>query len=69
SYTTGAGFALGTGTTVAPQAVELGPVPALPVLGALPSGAGEAFLAVLAVPLLAGIIAGWWLMREGENHL
>lgn len=69
SYTTGAGFALGTGTTVAPQAVELGPVPALPVLGALPSGAGEGFLAVLAVPLLAGIIAGWWLMREGENHL
>lgn len=69
SYTTGAGFALGSGTIVAPYAVELGPVPAVPVLGALPTASGEGMLAVLAVPLLAGMIAGWWLMREGENHL
>ncbi|GAB3190652.1 cell division protein PerM [Nesterenkonia suensis] len=69
SYTTGAGFALGSGSTVAPHAVELGPVPALPVLGALPSSGGDAMLAVLALPLIAGMLAGWWLMREGENHL
>ncbi|GAA1182357.1 DUF6350 family protein [Nesterenkonia xinjiangensis] len=69
AYTTGAGFSLGSGTIVAPHALELGPVPALPVLGALPTASGEAVLAVLAVPLVAGMIAGWWLMREGENHL
>lgn len=69
AYTTGAGFSLGAGTVVAPQAVQLGPVPALPVLGALPEQGGEMLLAALAVPLGAGLLAGWWLMREGENHL
>lgn len=69
AYSTGAGFALGAGTTVAPYALELGHVPAIPVLGAMPEQAGGAMLAVLAVPLVAGVIAGWWLMREGENHL
>lgn len=69
AYSTGAGFAMGTGTTVAPYAVELGPLPAVPVLGALPGGPGEYSMAVLALPVLAGVAAGWWLMREGENHL
>ena len=69
AYSTGAGFSVGAGTTVAPYAVELGPLPAVPILGALPSGAPEGALAVLLVPVLAGAAAGWWLMREGENHL
>lgn len=69
AYATGAGFSMGAGTTVAPYAVELGPLPAVPILGALPQGAPEGALAVLLVPVLAGAAAGWWLMREGENHL
>lgn len=69
AYSTGAGFSMGTGTTVAPYAVELGPLPAVPILGALPASAPESVLAVLLVPVLAGAAAGWWLMREGENHL
>ncbi len=69
AYSTGAGFAMGTGTTVAPYAVELGPLPAVPIMGALPAGAAEYSMAVLALPVLAGVAAGWWLMREGENHL
>ena len=60
---------MGAGTTVAPYAVELGPLPAVPILGALPQGAPEGALTVLLVPVLAGTAAGWWLMREGENHL
>ena len=22
----------------------------------------------LVVPVLAGVLAGWWFLREGENH-
>lgn len=69
AYSTGAGFSVGTGSMVAPHAVELGAVPAVPVLGALPGSSGEAALAVLLLPVLAGAVAGWWFMREGENHL
>lgn len=69
AYSTGAGFSVGSGSTVAPHAVELGAVPAVPVLGALPGEPGEAGLAVLLLPVLAGVAAGWWFMREGENHL
>ena len=69
AYSTGAGFSVGAGSTVAPHAVELGAVPAVPVLGALPQAPGEATLAVLLLPVLAGVVGGWWFMREGENHL
>ncbi|MDH2423891.1 DUF6350 family protein [Sphaerisporangium sp. TRM90804] len=60
SYLSGPGFALGTGTLVAPTGVQLGTMPALPVLGALPgSGVTSPWLmSVLALPFLAGAIAG-----------
>jgi hypothetical protein len=56
----GPGFAVGVGTAVGPFAHELGPVPALPLLAALPGGAvpGWVGVLVLAVPLLAGGLAG-----------
>lgn len=69
AYSTGSGFALGTGTVVSPLGTELGAVPAVPVLAALPDQAHPYALLVLALPVLAGVVAGWWLMREGENHL
>jgi hypothetical protein len=65
SYLVGPGFALGVGTTVSAGAVSLGPVPALPVLAAVPSRPLSAWSGVLlAVPLLAGMIAGWLLARR-----
>jgi len=69
AYSTGSGFALGSGTVVSPLGTELGAVPAVPVLAALPTAESPYALAVLALPVLAGVVAGWWLMREGENHL
>lgn len=68
AYSTGAGFSMGAGNTVSPLETELGAVPAVPVLAALPDQVYEYSLAALALPVLAGFIAGWWLMREGENH-
>ncbi|MEV6986566.1 DUF6350 family protein [Sphaerisporangium sp. NPDC051017] len=60
AYLSGPGFALGTGTLVAPTGVQLGGVPALPILGALPdSGVTSPWImSVLAVPFLAGAVAG-----------
>jgi hypothetical protein len=68
SWSTGAGFALGTGSSITPLASSVGPLPALPVLGALPAGTLEYGYAALAIPVLAGLLAGWWFFREGENH-
>ena len=61
AYVLGPGFAFGTGTVVAPTGSALGPVPAFPLLAALPSGsrsAGPALVLVLAVPYLAGVFGG-----------
>jgi hypothetical protein len=61
AYVLGPGFAFGTGTVVAPTGSALGPVPAFPMLAALPSGsrsAGPALILVLAVPYLAGVFGG-----------
>jgi hypothetical protein len=57
----GPGFSLGTGTAVTATSVTLGAVPGWPPLAALPSsGATPAWaLALLVVPVLAGLAAGW----------
>ncbi|MEV5413971.1 DUF6350 family protein [Thermopolyspora sp. NPDC052614] len=65
AYITGPGFAIGTGTLVAPTGVKLGTVPTLPLLGALPdSGASPVWvLGVIAIPFLAGAVAGVVVVR------
>jgi hypothetical protein len=67
SYALGPGFAVGVGTSVAPSGVTLGAVPALPVLGALPSGGGGWAWVVLAVPMVAGAFAGGLLLRAHRD--
>ena len=69
SWASGAGFALGSGSTISPLTTSAGPLPAIPFLGAVPPGTLEYGLAALAIPILAGLLAGWWFFREGENHL
>jgi len=66
SYAVGPGFAVGLGTTVAPAGVALGPVPAFPLLGALP-GTGPApvaSLVALLTPVLAGVLVGAVVVRR-----
>jgi hypothetical protein len=68
AYLLGPGFAVGTGTVVSPGDVLLGPVPGLPVFAGLPSapltGIGPA---LLGVPLVAGLVAGWLLARRARG--
>lgn len=68
AYMLGPGFAVGAGTVVAPTGSVLGPMPAFPLLAALPTGSrgsGPAVLvgAMLAIPYLAGAIGGLLAVR------
>ena len=64
SWLTGPGFSVGTGTAVSPTDVVLGPLPALPLTAALPTGPLPAGWLVLLVPVLAGVVAGLVLVRR-----
>lgn len=63
SYALGSGFSLGAGSVVAPAVTELGILPGIPLLGALPSpGPGDLVeLWWLAAGAAAGAIACWVL--------
>lgn len=66
AWLAGPGFHVGAGTTFTTAEVVAGPIPALPVLGALPQPdmAGGALVATPVLLVLAGCVAGWWLHRR-----
>ena len=66
SYLVGAGFQAGVGTLVSPTAVSLGPVPAFPLLAALPSaGPPPGWVALLmGVPVLASAVGTALVVRR-----
>ncbi len=58
SWLVGPGFALGTGSGVSALGTTVGPLPAIPLLGAVPAaGEGPGFV-VLLVPVLLAFVAG-----------
>ncbi len=58
SWLVGPGFAIGAGSSIGPLGTSLGPIPAVPFLGALPTGdLSWGFLGLL-VPVLAGFFTG-----------
>lgn len=63
----GPGFAVGIGSSFSPVASVSGPLPALPVLAALPEVHGGAWLVVTVLPVLAGLGAGVWLRARGPE--
>ncbi len=71
SWLAGPGFAVGVGTAVGPYSHELGPVPALPLLAGLPGSGVPEWIAVLvlAVPLLAGALAGLVVVQDLSDEL
>ena len=66
AYLTGPGFMVGAGTIVSPSAVVLGPVPAFPLLAALPDDGPtpEWLIVLVAVPVLIGAVAAASSMRR-----
>ena len=69
SWFVGPGFALGTGSQVSPLGTNVGPLPAVPFLGALPTGdPAFAFLGLL-VPVVAGFVVATVLRPRVERVL
>lgn len=66
SWLIGPGFAIGTGSTVSPLATQLGPIPAIPMLGALPTGDFTFGFVGLLVPVIAGFLVGATFVRERQ---
>jgi hypothetical protein len=65
AFLLGPGFALGAGSSVRLTEVTVGPLPSLPLLAGLPDGPmGATGAALLAVPVLAGMTAGWLMARR-----
>jgi hypothetical protein len=65
AYLLGPGFAAGTDSTVSLTEVVVGPLPAVPLAGGLPDGPVGGFgAALLVVPVLAAVAAGWLLARR-----
>ncbi|WP_182111954.1 DUF6350 family protein [Actinotalea sp. JY-7876] len=60
----GPGFAVGAGTLYAPSTVVAGPLPALPVLGALPVESGGPLAWAPLVLVVAGAVAGLLVRRR-----
>lgn len=58
SWLVGPGFAIGAGSSVGPIGTVLGPLPTVPLLGALPTGEHGWGLLGLLAPVVLGFVAG-----------
>jgi Family of unknown function (DUF6350) len=68
AFLAGPGFQLGVGTSIAPTGVDVGSLPALPLLAATPAdGATPSYLLALTalLPLVAGGVAGLVVVKRG----
>lgn len=66
SYLLGPGFAVGTGTVVAPTGVVLGAMPLFPLLAALPDAGTSRWTPWLMA--LPPVVAGWGAARAQRRH-
>lgn len=70
AWVSGAGFYVGESALVSPAGSSVHTLPLLPIFGALPPhNAPEIFAVAPGLVVLCGLVAGWWFIREGENHL
>ena len=60
AYFSGTGFAVGSGTLVAPWSFHLNSIPAFPLLGALPTGKSLLSLFGIVVVVLTGALLASW---------
>jgi hypothetical protein len=74
AFLAGPGFALGSGTTIAPGGVHVGLLPDFPLLAAVPTSDSSRWMpALILVPVLAGGVAGAVAVRRypvfGVDHV
>lgn len=67
AWIVGAGFSIGTGSSISPAGTVVGPVPALPVFGALPEVTGTWGFVVLLVPVLLGFFIAMVLRQRHDR--
>ncbi|BDV29906.1 cell division protein PerM [Microbacterium terricola] len=59
AFAAGPGFAVGPGTAVSPAGTQVGVVPGVPLLGAIPESTSTWLLLLALVPVALGAFAGW----------
>ena len=67
SWLTGTGFSIGTGSHISPLGTELGPIPAFPIFGALPSGSFASGMIVLIVPAVIAFVVTLGIKRHAAD--
>jgi hypothetical protein len=68
AWISGIGFAIGTGSLVSPLATQLGPIPALPVFAAIPTGGFDRGILFALVPIVAAFV-GTILVRRHTDQM
>ncbi|MDQ1123077.1 cell division protein PerM [Microbacterium trichothecenolyticum] len=61
AFIAGPGFALGTDTAVTPAATQVGALPGIPALGAVPDTTSSWLLLLVLLPIAIGALTGWIL--------
>lgn len=59
AFVAGPGFTLGVGGVVSPAGTQVGVVPGVPILGAVPESTSPWLLLVVLLPVAVGALAGW----------
>ena len=67
AWFTGVGFSIGTGSLISPLGSQVGPLPAVPVLGALPVGRLDFGMIAIVVVLLAAFVATLSIRRSADE--
>lgn len=67
SYISGAGFAVGAGTHLSPFTQDIGQIPALPLLAALPINSNKWILILSIVIIAIGALLGYWTIPLQER--
>lgn len=68
AFVAGPGFAVGEGTAVSPAGTQVGVLPGLPVLGAIPESTTTWLLLLALLPIALGAFAGW-IVRSRLAHV
>jgi len=68
-YFSGVGFGIGSGTIISPLSYQVPEIPALPILGALPTGKFEWALIVVLFFVAAGVALTSWTLNQRPEVL